>query len=1581
MLITHCNVKCAHPLTRSLCPGEIYVRNPFIYSFCTSTVAVSPYSAMASVDLQEKANFTRLSRLLVDKGTEALRNTFDGIHPPANLPAVLTANRISLLKLKPRVINDLQWDLLYPSSGNPPDSKTFDVTLLTVLFRNICGLPKTGWGATPLDTDRSMQANIVRMKLFRNEVYAHVTSTQVDNATFESLWKKITQALIELNIPQNDVDELKTCPLGPEEEVHVRILKDWKLQEENLTNYVESIDRSVTRLKQITEDGMKQLCQSALEQVSKDTTSEKSRSKENGEDLLLKLAKHNFKSKISKKVKLFLPGTREWLLEKVDEWFFGNEHESRILLLTAGPGFGKSVFAAKVCEDFKKKGKLAACHFCDFNDSNLRNPMMMLQSLASQMCENVVGFKEKLLDQLQRPHEVRSLKDAFRIYLQNPLNELEVEESSIVVIDGLDESAAEDKNEIVNLIGDYFPDLPEFIKILVTSRPVISLAKLPVRDLQKIDIENNDFSNETDLEYYLQVFLPHLADTNLSKGPFFVFKELVRKCEGSFLFAFYVQSELCKHNLNKITFKEIIEFLPEGLDSLYQVYFQRLEAELKAIVHENLDVLKVLEMVVASKGPLPLNFVTQALGLSPDCRQTKNIINKVNETVSCLLYVSEDFHVTVFHKSVIDWLLARGCQDHEYIVKISNGDISLWLICEQVFKEIKENVYSGHELNLTNDVKYALVHGFQHLMACNMEKHFFWLVDVVIVHVLLTIFSQSSGDYGIVQSALHLWFDILNGPFVISDELRAKISWHITEINFLPNYVPGRRVPLLSDSHFYYLQSVLTHSPKGCFSDNEKNIAKLLLSKVPRFVEFNIYEVEIIPVVVRSLPSTPEIRTVGVSVDKTTAAVAQKDGRIILVCLPSLAKLWEYSTEYEGISCCTFAPDDSFLLFGKMETALNIAETKEVPFFPTNKETFTSCAFSPNGKRLLTCNGSSIIMLWDVAKQSLLRILTAGVPIYRCAISSTEFIIQRRKSDAEDMSESICQGTISEHSIIENWEARANVSIVGGWESRSGSGIGIGDMFYLSEHSDFEEQEWAVRNADIGDLEIDAEHSNSGDLISCPEQSSIGELENAVGHVDIREMKFHAQNSSCVWNAISKLCKCCVRPELRKISPLDILPIQSFITWKCPEIPCKTWSTGIYNSVQCIFALGEHSLSVIENTHSTTLAAWNLFVHVPYNLFNPKSYRNMTAIEDDMWLYADVEKLIVFRTLAPTQEQSFSQLPHPTRVLWSSFSPNGCRLATCTSDSFINIWNVKKKQVEQRFKSNHSESPFACWWSKEFLFVLFGSCDRIFSLSKYLVDVNLNILVSQTQQVALSHLVVEVIFLSEVVDFTEGFLIFEYRETKSVKVLDVNGVGGPQMVTLPKIEPEMSVTVSPGACFVFGGSKVKYYIWKKNTEEAGVYEVFHTNVGTEFSYKCVCCFSSDSKVAVVLSKEFPSHLKFEVVDLDLGGHKTVSFDRSNMHSKLFCLHNDRIVIAASRQFIQFFDMDTGALLESSFQRYLTRDIVTQAKLSPDDATLAFPKINGDMEFLRLCIPQDSLLSSIKQKAATEWDDARKEFDL
>ena len=275
---------------------------------------------------------------------------------------------------------------------------------------------------------------------------------------------------------------------------------------------------------------------------------------------------------------------------------------------------------------------------------------------------------------------------------------------------------------------------------------------------------------------------------------------------------------------------------------------------------------------------------------------------------------------------------------------------------------------------------------------------------------------------------------------------------------------------------------------------------------------------------------------------------------------------------------------------------------------------------------------------------------------------------------------------------------------------------------------------------------------------------------------------------------------------------------------------------------------------------------------------------------------------------------------------------------------------------------------------------MFDFFDRIPSLSKYQVDGNLKILFPQSQQVSLSHLLEEFVSLSAIVDFSEGLLSFECGKTEPVKVVDVSGVGRPRMVTLPGIEPEMSITVSPGASFVFGHEEYIYYIWKRNAkEQIDVYEVFFTEGCGE---TCSCCFSNDSKVAVLV--DIFAHMfrtyGGKILDLVTRDHKSVEFElgqklgMEDLRTKLFCLNKDRVLIAAHQRCLEFFDMDSGALLGSSFQRYLTWDSLKQLKLSPKETMMAFPKINGDMEFLRLCIPHDPLLSSMKREAAIEWHD-------
>ena len=204
---------------------------------------------------QENTNYARLCRLLVDVGCTVLRDTFNSIHPAANLHVALSSpsvfSTLQSLKKK-RVLNPLQWGKLFPAIPSTVSSVNFDVTLLMVLLRNICGLSppvSTGsWDKLPPDSDNNTEANIVRIKWYRNNVYGHATKASVDDATFNALWQKINSALLGLapgtsyNIYETSISQLKTECMDPTAEAHYKkLLSDWKKDDDSLKEVLEEL--------------------------------------------------------------------------------------------------------------------------------------------------------------------------------------------------------------------------------------------------------------------------------------------------------------------------------------------------------------------------------------------------------------------------------------------------------------------------------------------------------------------------------------------------------------------------------------------------------------------------------------------------------------------------------------------------------------------------------------------------------------------------------------------------------------------------------------------------------------------------------------------------------------------------------------------------------------------------------------------------------------------------------------------------------------------------------------------------------------------------------------------------------------------------------------------------------------------------------------------------------------------------------------------------------------------------------------------------------------------------------------------
>ena len=306
-------------------------------------MAAASLSPLASSE--EKTNGAKLSRLLIDGGTKVLRNVFNHHHHPTNLAAALSANYSTLNNLfRRRVLNGHQWDKLFPPGGAAPDSNTFDITLLFLLLTNICGLPPpgTGWHAEPPPSDTSHEANLARVKYFRNALYGHVKTTGVDAHSFSALWQKISAVLVTLGLHQSEIDRLNAERGG--EEDYLDLLREWADSEEDIkTQLVENTSKLGEIHQVVTE-----IRQGQLNTIQ-------------DEVILKKLAKVDTQNIVSYHSERYLEGTREWIFAKVNNWLNDSNSPHRVMVIVGNAGTGKSVIAAEVSKRMQQNGRLSGC--------------------------------------------------------------------------------------------------------------------------------------------------------------------------------------------------------------------------------------------------------------------------------------------------------------------------------------------------------------------------------------------------------------------------------------------------------------------------------------------------------------------------------------------------------------------------------------------------------------------------------------------------------------------------------------------------------------------------------------------------------------------------------------------------------------------------------------------------------------------------------------------------------------------------------------------------------------------------------------------------------------------------------------------------------------------------------------------------------------------------------------------------------------------------------------------------------------------------------------------------------------------
>ena len=717
--------------------------------------AATPSSLASSV---EKTNGAKLSRLLIDGGTTVLRNVFDRYHPPANLAASLNANLVTLANLfKRKVLHKPQWNLLFPPGGATPDSQTFDITLLFLLLNNICGLspPLSGWHKPPPSSDTSLEANLTRIKLYRNALYGHVTSTGVQTAVFDVKWQEISAVLVALGLNQVEVVRLKSEPSGEDyistvmewaksdeeiksqlgelckrqEEVHKTLqgtqhaVEDlWQINQDTnqivrefLKTYQEvhmRQQRTTGKLRQTQEEEHFETLQ-AVKQAVYSLKVERDAGAE--EQVLQNLAKSAFKGDIEYLVGRYQEGTREWVFNEVENWLDDRNSENRVMVISSNAGMGKSVISAVICKRMLEAGRLSGSHFCQHDNARYRNPQLMLQSLACHLCHALPEYKQALVKQLSRnlgkDLNNMGVEELFALLFKEPLSTVaDPGRNMLMVIDGLDESDYQERNELLNVLANHLCKLPCWIRFLCTTRPERNIAEA-LKHLKPFQLESNDDKNMEDIKRFIENSTEHLIKPE-KKGA--IVEKLVKKCEGLMLYSYFLVVFI-EENKSVLDQENLDDSLPLAISSAYHSHFKRLENELKKElgVHED-TFLKLVSAVTTSREPLPIHFVAKLLVPDASSPLARRKVLKAISSVSSLLFI-RDGCLHVIHKSVKDWLTDASCYgEHDFTMDEKDGHRILASLCADELDHLKQKSIRDAQFSATE--KYALHHGVRHML-------------------------------------------------------------------------------------------------------------------------------------------------------------------------------------------------------------------------------------------------------------------------------------------------------------------------------------------------------------------------------------------------------------------------------------------------------------------------------------------------------------------------------------------------------------------------------------------------------------------------------------------------------------------------------------------------------------------------------------------------------------------------------------------------------------------------------------------------------------------------------------------------
>ena len=633
-------------------------------------------------------------------------------------------------------------------------------------------------------------------------------------------------------------------------------------------------------------------------------------------------------SDITNNANLLHENTRQWFFEKFDKWFSGPD--SRAFVLLGDAGVGKSVIAGSLAQRKRYAGELGCTFFCRNREERRNDPRNVIGTIAHDLCKCINEYSkivggEKGVANVLRNKEL-GIPDLFTKLLEEPLAQCKPPPKRLlVIIDALDETKCESREDFLHVITKGLPRLPDWLVFFITSRPEDQILNTLATKKSCIKICKGGISQQSSFyqqhEQDIQRFLEEKVD--FSRLPISV-EEATKNCSGLFLCAFFTAEKLTDtHNsveVNKVS--ELNDLISGGIDHFFEENFCRVQKLLGTRLFE-----KLFGCMVAAPSPLPESFITFILEREKSHLKERDVLNAVSQFV---VQRTSDHTVTFLHNLIPGWLENKKKNRNFFIDPSIAGEYLKNVLNEILTAAVSQPPHRLSAMGIDNDLQtYVLHFAVRYLCKLADEDSLREVYRFLTCYTFLIKRIQLSGP-GDLEECVRL-----------RDDLELAASCFTTPKQSILEEI---RETILE--HEWALQAY-------------PNVLKFCLQITSDAVRENLWPSSCLAL--RSVFSEYDIGSAtsfALSSDKTLIVIALTDRRLLFVktTTQEARGFFQLSPDIIDQLCpLFFSPLDKFVFFGRIDKWFSVekGDVVDLTQFQSNSVLYANVVMGEDGKYLL----------------------------------------------------------------------------------------------------------------------------------------------------------------------------------------------------------------------------------------------------------------------------------------------------------------------------------------------------------------------------------------------------------------------------------------------------------------------------------------------------------------------------------------------------------------------------------------------------------------------------------------------------